>query len=255
MGKSGPEGSANGADYLGFSSVRWERSVPALTPLSDAGIPRARCRWRLKARGWTGDLLQRGPPAAADVGGLKLLHVFDQIATIVFSSVLIRTEMLRSTGVCFNLGSALPGAAGLGGTAGDGFWGSRGGRPGAARRFSRRKLRLLGSPLGSQTFVPNKAGPRSPLSRRFPPDLRATTANIRTARIPVGLRSLRGDEPTHCTPGSGAQRRRGSGCGESPADGTERFPPPDPRPPGATCTRASDSPSRWLSSSRMNASG
>lgn len=45
---------------------------------------------------------------AADVRGLKLLHVFEPIMTIIFSSFIIRTEIHRSSYICSRLRSYLP---------------------------------------------------------------------------------------------------------------------------------------------------
>lgn len=53
-------------------------------------------------------LLQRYFPPAADVRGLKLLHVFQQIMTIVFSSFIFRAEIHRSSYICSHLRDPLP---------------------------------------------------------------------------------------------------------------------------------------------------
>lgn len=53
-------------------------------------------------------LLQRYFPPAADVRGLKLLHVFQQIMTIIFSSFIFRTEIHRSSYICSHLRDPLP---------------------------------------------------------------------------------------------------------------------------------------------------
>lgn len=67
------------------------------------------CRWWPTSTKIEGEyLLQQDFLAAADVRGLKLLHVFEQIMTIIFSSFIIRTEIHRSTYICSNFRSYLP---------------------------------------------------------------------------------------------------------------------------------------------------
>lgn len=53
-------------------------------------------------------LLQRDFLPAADVRGLKLLHVFKQIMTIIFSSFIFRTEIHRSSYICSHLRDGSP---------------------------------------------------------------------------------------------------------------------------------------------------
>lgn len=67
------------------------------------------CRWWPTSTKIEGEyLLQRDFLTAADVRGLKLLHVFKQIMTIIFSSFIIRTEIHRSSYICSRLRSYLP---------------------------------------------------------------------------------------------------------------------------------------------------
>lgn len=67
------------------------------------------CRWWPTSTKIEGEyLLQQDFLAAADVRGLKLLHVFEQIMTIIFSSFIIRTEIHRGSYICSNFRSYLP---------------------------------------------------------------------------------------------------------------------------------------------------
>lgn len=59
------------------------------------------CRWWPTSTKIEGEyLLQQDFLPAADVRGLKLLHVFKQIMTIIFSSFIRRRETHRSSSVC-----------------------------------------------------------------------------------------------------------------------------------------------------------
>lgn len=95
-------------------SVRHDRSVSVLPHDKMQGKPTrivrvVGCRWWPTSTKIEGEyLLQRDFPTAADVRGLKLLHVFKQIMTIIFSSFIIRTEIHRSSYICSRLRSHLP---------------------------------------------------------------------------------------------------------------------------------------------------
>lgn len=104
--------------------------------------------------------------------------------------------------------------------------------------------------------APQLCAPRGGSRRR---EKRGEEAREQTVELPgkSDRKSLPRSSESGGARGLGAHRPpRARGPGEPPRGRRPRAPaPPRPRAPRPTCTRASESPRRWLSSSRMKASG